>query len=112
MIWTADCIRIAIEQHVLQYLFVILDSVSAIVSVVGNSLVLVAIWGKSRLHFPLNVLLAGLALSDLGVGLDCQPARSFTAMISTSTKMEDQCSLQHLFYILHRIFSRAFHFFP
>ena len=65
MNWTVVCIKMAINQRVLQHLFVILDSVSAIVSVVGNSLVLVTIWRTPRLHSASNVLLAGLALSDL-----------------------------------------------
>ena len=64
-----------IEYRVVQYICVILDSLSATVSIVGNSLVLVTIWRTLRLHSPSNVLLAGLALSDLGVGLVCQPAR-------------------------------------
>ena len=56
-----------------QYLFIVVNFVSAIAAIVGNSLVLVTIWRTPRLHSPSNVLLAGLALSDLGVGLICQP---------------------------------------
>ena len=56
-----------------QYLFVVVNFVSAIAAIVGNSLVLVTIWRTPRLHSPSNVLLAGLAVSDLGVGLICQP---------------------------------------
>ena len=96
MNWTEVCIKIAIKQRVLQHLFVILDSLSAIVSLAGNSLVMVTIWRTPRLHSPSNVLLAGLALSDLGVGLVYQPARIFTIIISTTTKMEDQCHLDHV----------------
>ena len=96
MNWTAVCIRTSINHLALQHLFVGLDSVSAIVSVVGNSLVLVTIWRTPRLHSPSNVLLAGLALSDLGVGLVCQTARIVTTVISTTTKIEDQCSLDNV----------------
>ena len=56
-----------------QYLFIVVNFVSAIAAAVGNSLVLVTIWRTPRLHSPSNVLLAGLAVSDLGVGLICQP---------------------------------------
>ena len=65
--------------------FVILDSVSATVSLVGNSLVLITKWRTPRLHSPSNVLLAGQVLSDLGVGLVCQPAMIATAMLSQTT---------------------------
>ena len=51
----------------------ILNAVAAIVATVGNSLVLVAIWRTPSLRSPSYVLLAGLALSDPGVGLIAQP---------------------------------------
>ena len=76
-------------------------------STVGNSLVLVTIWRTPRLHSPSNVLLAGLALSDLGVGSVSQLARIVTTVISTTTKMEDQCSL-HYFSLLVLAFASCF----
>ena len=39
----------------------------------GNLLVLISIWRTPSLHSPSNILLAGLALADLGVGLVVQP---------------------------------------
>ena len=41
---------------------------------IGNALVLGAIWGTSALHSAAYVLIFSLALSDLGVGLICQPS--------------------------------------
>ena len=48
----------------------VLTSISA---VVGNSLVLASIWRTPSLHSPSNVLIAGLAVSDLCVGLLVEP---------------------------------------
>ena len=48
----------------------VLTSISA---VVGNSLVLASIWRTPSLHSPSNVLIAGLAISDLCVGLLVEP---------------------------------------
>ena len=49
---------------------VVLTSISAIV---GNSLVLASIWRTPSLHSPSNVLIVGLAVSDLCVGLLVEP---------------------------------------
>ena len=78
-----------------QYLFIILDSVLAIVSIVGNSLALVAIWRTPRLHSPSNVLLAGLALSDLGAGLVSQPIGIIFTLVSPAEKMKINCIFDH-----------------
>ena len=92
MNWTAVCdIDIGIYHRDWQHLFIVLDSVLAIVSIVGNSFVLISIWRTPRLHSPSNVLLAGLALTDLGVGLVCQPARIVAAVMSLASKMRDKC---------------------
>ena len=48
----------------------VLTSISA---VVGNSLVLASIWRTPSLHSPSNVLIVGLAVSDLFVGLLVEP---------------------------------------
>ena len=48
----------------------VLTSISA---VVGNSLVLASIWRTPSLHLPSNVLIVGLAVSDLCVGLLVEP---------------------------------------
>ena len=43
------------------------------VAVVGNSLVLAAIWKKNFVRTPFHVLLSGLAITDLFTGLIAQP---------------------------------------
>ena len=48
----------------------VLTSISA---VVGNSLVITSIWRTPSLHSPSNVLIVGLAVSDLCVGLIVEP---------------------------------------
>ena len=59
--------------------YVIILSTSVVVSilsplaVVANGLILAAIWRKPSLRTPSYVLLAGLALTDLGTGLISQP---------------------------------------
>ena len=92
MINLTNFCRRPIEHHTVQYSFVIVDSISAIASIVGNSLVLVTIWRTPRLHSPSNVLLAGLALSDLGAGLVCQPAR-IVAIITPTTSLTKNYAL-------------------
>ena len=46
---------------------------TSIFAVVGNSLVLASIWRTPSLHSPSNVLIVGLAVSDLCVGLLVEP---------------------------------------
>ena len=53
-------------------LFVI-NAVFSITASVGNFFVLGTIWKSPALHRPGNLLLSGLALSDIGVGLIIQP---------------------------------------
>ena len=43
------------------------------VAVVGNALILAAIWKKMFQRTPLHVLLSGLAITDLCTGLIAQP---------------------------------------
>lgn len=51
----------------------VLNALFSVPSVIGNCLVLVAIWKTPSLHLPAYVLLCGLAVSDLAVGLFSQP---------------------------------------
>ena len=53
---------------------------------IANALVLVSIWRTPSLHSPSNVLLFGLAVSDMGVGLLVGPS-SFVAVISKSKSL-------------------------
>ena len=42
-------------------------------AVFGNSLILITIWKTSSLHSVANILLSSLAVSDLALGLFCEP---------------------------------------
>ena len=109
MNWTDLNCRKAIETQDFQYLFLSVNSILAIVTIVGNSLVLVTIWRTPRLHSPSNVLLAGLALSDLGVGLITQPARIVQTLLQPSTKTRVYCIYYQVnFYILSVFSSNLF----
>ena len=44
-----------------------------ITAVFGNSLILITIWKTSSLHSVANILLSSLAVSDLALGLFCEP---------------------------------------
>ena len=59
----------------------VLTSISAIV---GNSLVLASIWRTPSLHSSSNILIVGLAVSDLCVGLLVEPA-AFVYQFSQSS---------------------------
>ncbi|XP_031571020.1 adenosine receptor A3-like [Actinia tenebrosa] len=52
----------------------LLNGIFAVVTTMGNSLVIYVIWKNISLHTPSNVLLCCLAFSDLAVGLLAQPA--------------------------------------
>ena len=43
------------------------------VAVVGNALILVAIWKKTFQRVPFHILFSGLAISDFCTGLIAQP---------------------------------------
>ena len=45
----------------------------SIIATLANALVIISIWRSRSLRTPANMLLIGLALSDLGVGLFVQP---------------------------------------
>ena len=51
----------------------ILNAPFCIIATLANTLVVGSIWRSSTLRSPANMLLIGLALSDLGVGLIVQP---------------------------------------
>ena len=60
----------------------IIIAVMSPVAVVGNALVLAAIWRKSPLRSPSYILLAGLAVTDFGTGLLSAPFHVAKELIS------------------------------
>ena len=59
----------------------VLNVALCLTAVVTNSAMLIAIWKTPSLHSPSNILLANLALSDLGVGLIVQPWEIFLLLV-------------------------------
>ena len=51
----------------------IVNALLSLTATLGNAAILVAIWKTPSLHSATNALLFSLSLSDLGVGLICQP---------------------------------------
>lgn len=69
-----DYSRSAVENFYSTYILsIVVNSVCALPATVLNILVIIAVWRKSQLHTPSNVLLSNLALTDLGVGSLVQP---------------------------------------
>ena len=48
-------------------------AISSPVAVVGNALILVAVWKKAFVRTPFHILLSGLMIADLCTGLVAQP---------------------------------------
>ena len=64
---------------------------------IGNLLVLVTIWRTPHLHSPSNTLLFGLALSDLCVGLVCEPLYvGFQAVLFKNSGKITSCTLVNM----------------
>ena len=69
------------ESYVEFYIvFCVLNALFSLTAFAGNFLVLGAIWRTPSLHQPINILLFGMSLSDLGVGLIIQPM--FVAVVT------------------------------
>ena len=51
----------------------VLNLLISMLAITGNFVVLISIWRTPSLHSPSNILLLGLAFSDLGSGLIAQP---------------------------------------
>ena len=72
----------------------ILSTFISITATIGNLLVLVTIWRTPHLHSPSNTLLFGLALSDLCVGIVCEPLHvGFQAVLFKNSGKITSCSL-------------------
>ena len=51
----------------------VVHGILCLTALLGNTVIVITIWKKSSLHSASNILLASLAISDLGVGLLAQP---------------------------------------
>ena len=62
-----------VSYHITYILLTVINCILALTATTGNVLTLVAVWKTPSLQTPTNVLLSGLAVSDLGIGLFAQP---------------------------------------
>ena len=82
----------------------VVNVLSAVVAVVGDIVVLVAIKRSPSLHSPSYVLLFSLAISDLGVGLLVQPL--FLMLLSWRVAAVDELPCRA--YVAHAVFHSVF----
>lgn len=66
-------VGLVLFQPALMLSFCLMNIVSSLVTIVGNLLVIPAIWKSSSLTLSMKVLFVNLAVSDLAVGLCVQP---------------------------------------
>lgn len=71
---------------VLYFAVCVINGVFSIITLLGNFVVLGAIWRTPSLHTPSNVFLFGLAVSDFGVGLIAQPSFVIVSVIEFVTE--------------------------
>ena len=72
----------------------VLNVLFALCATVFNSIVLFAIWKTRSLHTPSNVLLIGLAASDLAVGCMVQPLYIVTKLLEIHQHLSSFCRLR------------------
>ena len=77
------------ELPVIQIINCILNIPTSLTATLGNVLVLISMWRTPSLHSPSNLLLVGLALSDLSVGIIVQPI----FLINSIAKMKGLANL-------------------
>lgn len=78
-----------IDTHTANFATCVLNSIFSLITITGNFIILNAIWKNRELHSPSFVLLFFLALSDLLVGLICQP--SFVAFKIAELRRDFSC---------------------
>ena len=80
----------------------ILIGVSSPVAVVGNALILAAIWKKTFVRTPFHILLSGLVIADLCTGLIAQPFL-VTIELILLTRPKEVCDNPKFFFTLFGI---------
>lgn len=72
----------------------IINALLSLTATPSNAIILVAIWKTSSLHSATNVLMFSLSLSDLGVGLICQPLLGVTFSPKVAELYKQEGALQ------------------
>lgn len=78
-------IKLVLLQEAAMITFCLLNIVCSLVTIVGNLLVIPALWKSSSISMSMKVLFLNLAVSDLAVGLFAQPV--FVVITSLMLKM-------------------------
>ena len=89
-----DCGYIA----VLNELMILLNCMFSPVTALANALVLVAIYRHPTIHSPANILLAGLAFSDMIVGLFIEPVYIASLVSAMNNRVHLSCVLREFCY--------------
>ena len=71
-------------------------SLITIPTILMNALVLVGIWRSPLLHTPSNILLCGLAASDLGAGVSVMPMFIATSVAHSENMLQIWCQVRTL----------------
>ncbi|XP_066028859.1 melanocyte-stimulating hormone receptor-like [Pocillopora verrucosa] len=95
----------AFENENTPHLFIVLNStvniILMIVSIIANSLVIAAVWKTPSLRYPSNLLLCGLALSDVIVGLIVEPFYLTVELLKMHGYPKgDDCTLETAFTVI------------
>ena len=78
-----------------------MNIISAIISILANSLVVSAVWRTPSLRYPSIVFLCGLAVSDLAVGFVVQPLFIAVELLKIHGHPSgDNCALETAFFAL------------
>lgn len=89
---------------VINKVFIAVIAVLSPITICTNALVLISIWKTVSLHSPSNILLANLALSDLGIGLLVQPSfivsKSFQLTNNSNVVCTAGSIAESLFFVL------------
>lgn len=73
--------------------YAIIIAILSPVAVVGNSVILAAIWKKTFVKTPFHILLSGLAFTDLCTGLIAQPLVATVSLMYIVRKDHDSFTL-------------------
>ena len=94
----------AFENANVPRLFIVLNStvntILMILSILGNSVVITAVWKTPSLRYPSILLLCGLALSDIAVGSIVEPLFIAVELLKMYGYPKGDCRLETTFFII------------
>ena len=81
------------------------------VAIVGNGLVLAAIWRNPSLRTPSYILLAGLALTDFCTGIISEPFLVANEVVDSLVKLSDRNTRSSVYFTMRIIGNSSFEYF-